>query len=49
MSSFFNAPTATTAGYMARAVVNNIFQGNMGVLDRENYEDFARTEMCNIS
>lgn len=47
MTSFYNAPSATTTGYLARAVVNNILQGDMG-LAGENLEEFAREEMCQI-
>ncbi|XP_035712716.1 probable phosphorylase b kinase regulatory subunit beta isoform X2 [Folsomia candida] len=43
---FFNAPAATTTGYLARAVVNNILQGDMrfGV----ELNEFSRAELCVI-
>lgn len=43
---FFNAPTTTTTGYLARAVVNNILQGDMGLTDFDHC-DF-RNEQCSI-
>ncbi|CAG7830742.1 unnamed protein product, partial [Allacma fusca] len=46
MNAFFNSPTSTTTGYLARAVVNEILQGDMGV-GVANQEEFALSEMCN--
>ncbi|CAG7786316.1 unnamed protein product [Allacma fusca] len=48
MNAFFNSPTSTTTGYLARAVVNEILQGDMGV-GVANQEEFALSEMCNIT
>jgi hypothetical protein len=48
MYAFFNSPTSTTTGYLARAVVNEILQGDMGV-GVANQDEFALSEMCNIT
>ena len=48
MYDFFNSPPSTTTGYLARAVVNEILQGDMG-LGVASQEAFNISEMCLIS
>lgn len=44
---FFNAPAATSTGYLARAAVNSILQGDMLRLC-EDSRTLLHNETCNI-
>lgn len=46
LNLFLEAPMATTTGYLARAMVNNILQGDMG--NYGNYDEFAHTDSCSL-
>lgn len=44
MAKFYNATSATTNGYLARAVVNTILRGDLGA---ESFDDSE--ESCRVS